>query len=144
MRENQERKNLPMANPEESKSEAPGLRVGSNAWKWPPVWPYDSNFFKRKVELEASANGSKSKENAAAGMKGILTGAAAVGGGLNTNANNNSSSERGNEGENNSAREGDASLFDSLKYWNEKKDVFTELDARVAEKITKLSYIMYL
>ena len=97
------------------------------------------------MELEASANnGSKSKENAAAGMKGILTGAAAVGGGLNTNANNNSSSERRDEGENNSAREGDASLFDSLKYWNEKKDVFTELDARVAEKITKLSYIMYL
>ena len=58
--------------------------------------------------------------------------------------NNNSSSERGDEGENNSAKEGDTSLFDSLKYWNEKKDVFTELDARVAEKITKLSYIMYL
>ena len=95
------------------------------------------------MELEASANGSKSKENAAAGMKGILTGAAAVGGGLNTNANNNNS-ERGDEGENNFAKEGDALLFDSLKYWNEKKDVFTELDARVAEKITKLSYIMYL
>ena len=133
MRENQERKNLPMANPEESKSEAPGLRVGSNAWKWPPVWPYDSNFFKRKVELEAGSGG-KSRENAAAGMKGILTGAAAVGGGLATSPDMGTAAD-----ENGSAAggENEGALFDSLKYWNEKKSVLTELDPRVAEKITK-------
>lgn len=133
MRENQQKKNLPMANPEESKSEAPGLRVGSNAWKWPPVWPYDTNFFKRRVELEA---GSKNRnENAAAGMKGLLTGAAAVGGGMNT-SNELEKTENGS-----SDAEGASLLvFDSLKYWSEQKNVLTELDARVAEKISKLSY----
>ena len=25
--------------------EAPGLRVGKSAWKWPPVWPYDDRSF---------------------------------------------------------------------------------------------------
>ena len=65
MREEQEKKNMPMASADESKNEAPGLRVGANAWKWPPVWPYDSNFFKRKSEMKA--------RNAAAPMS-MLTG----------------------------------------------------------------------
>lgn len=133
MRENKERTNLPMANPDESKLEAPGLRVGSNAWKWPPVWPYDTNFFKRKVELEV---GSKNRnENAAAGMKGLLTGAAAAGGGMNT-SNELEKTENGS----NDAEGASLLVFDSLKYWSEQKNVLTELDSRVAEKITKLSY----
>ncbi len=157
MRESQQRKNLPMANPEESKGEAPGLRVGSNAWKWPPVWPYDSNFFKRKLELEAAAgssgSSSSSKEkNAAEGMKGILTGAMAVGGGSSSTTTTTTTTSTSNddfikgEEDNSSSSSSSSSLsvFDSLNYWNvEKKDVLTELDARVAEKITKLSHTVF-
>ncbi len=53
MKEEQEKKKMPMAAANEAKNEAPGLRVGANAWKWPPVWPYDSNFFKRRSEMNA-------------------------------------------------------------------------------------------
>eukprot|EP00569_Conticribra_weissflogii_P004626 CAMPEP_0171335866 /NCGR_PEP_ID=MMETSP0878-20121228/5618_1 /TAXON_ID=67004 /ORGANISM="Thalassiosira weissflogii, Strain CCMP1336" /LENGTH=648 /DNA_ID=CAMNT_0011837197 /DNA_START=144 /DNA_END=2090 /DNA_ORIENTATION=- len=65
MKEEQEKKKMPMAGANEAKNEAPGLRVGANAWKWPPVWPYDSNFFKRKSEMN--------EKNQAAPMN-ILTG----------------------------------------------------------------------
>ena len=37
MREEQEKKKMPMASEQERAYEAPGLRVGSSAWKWPPV-----------------------------------------------------------------------------------------------------------
>ena len=42
-----------MASPEDAASEAPGLRVGPQAWKWPPVWPYDDELFRRPDEEEA-------------------------------------------------------------------------------------------
>lgn len=41
----QDEKKMPMASREEAKGEAPGLRVGSKVWKWPPIWPYDREFF---------------------------------------------------------------------------------------------------
>lgn len=44
-RNEQEKKKMPMASREEAKEEAPGLRVGASVWKWPPVWPYDREFF---------------------------------------------------------------------------------------------------
>ena len=44
---------MPMASPEDAASEAPGLRVGPQAWKWPPVWPYDDELFRRPDEEEA-------------------------------------------------------------------------------------------
>lgn len=50
MREEKEKKKMPMAGADESASEAPGLRVGKNAWKWPPVWPYDETSFVPKVD----------------------------------------------------------------------------------------------
>jgi len=53
MRDEQQKKKMPMATTEESQGEAPGLRVGNNAWKWPPVWPYDQQFFTPKVDLVA-------------------------------------------------------------------------------------------
>ena len=53
MREEKDKSKMPMARPDEAKNEAPGLRVGAGAWKWPPVWPYDSQFFKRKSEMNA-------------------------------------------------------------------------------------------
>jgi hypothetical protein len=50
MREEREKKKMPMAAPDEAALEAPGLRVGKNAWKWPPVWPYDATSFVPKNE----------------------------------------------------------------------------------------------
>ena len=51
MREEQEKKKMPMASEEERRDDAPGLRVGRGAWKWPPVWPYANNEFVRKDEI---------------------------------------------------------------------------------------------
>mmetsp|Transcript_25413 Transcript_25413/g.50694 ORF Transcript_25413/g.50694 Transcript_25413/m.50694 type:complete len:611 (+) Transcript_25413:169-2001(+) len=53
MRAEQEKKKMPMASPEDAAQEAPGLRVGPQAWKWPPVWPYDDELFRRPDEEEA-------------------------------------------------------------------------------------------
>jgi len=45
MRENQAKKRMPMIDAKDAQGQAPGLRVGGNAWKWPPIWPYDQDFF---------------------------------------------------------------------------------------------------
>ena len=121
MRESNAQKNMPMAAPDEAKTEAPGLRVGEGAWKWPPVWPYDGNFFKRKVELE----NSKQKNNPLSNPMSMMTGAG--GGGMMDGI--------GKEGDNSTTTSGVE--FDSIQYWNENENVKTELDPRVAEKITK-------
>lgn len=51
MREEQAKKKMPMASEDERRDEAPGLRVGTNAWKWPPVWPYSVNDFTPKDDI---------------------------------------------------------------------------------------------
>jgi len=51
MREEKAKKEMPMASEEERKKDAPGLRVGKDAWKWPPVWPYDKYMFTRPDEI---------------------------------------------------------------------------------------------
>lgn len=100
---------MPMANPDEAKVEAPGLRVGANAWKWPPVWPYDSNFFKRKSEMNA-----KDKANPMMNMMNPM-----------------------DVMEKKDIADVDENKFDSLKWWDENKDVTTDLDERVAAKISR-------
>ena len=111
MRDEQQKANMPLANADEAKNEAPGLRVGEKAWKWPPVWPYDKNFFKRASELDAA--------KMAASPLSMMTG----GGGMPSMDAN---------GE---AVVADGSVFDSLGYWEKMRDVKTDLDERVAEKI---------
>jgi len=106
---------MPMANPDEAKVEAPGLRVGANAWKWPPVWPYDSNFFKRKSEMNA-----KDKANPMMNMMNPM-----------------------DVMEKKDIADVDENKFDSLKWWDENKDVTTDLDERVAAKISS-HYSFYL
>lgn len=115
MRSEKQKASMPLADADESKNEAPGLRVGERAWKWPPVWPYDANFFKRKSELDAA--------NMAASPLSMMTGGG-VGGGLATDV----------DGEGTTASTASAA-FDSLGYWEKVKDVRTDLDERVAEKI---------
>jgi len=51
MKEEKAKKNMPMASDEERDGEAPGLRVGGGAWKWPPVWPYTTNDFTPKDDI---------------------------------------------------------------------------------------------
>jgi hypothetical protein len=109
MREEKERSKMPMARADEAKNEAPGLRVGEGAWKWPPVWPYDRNFFKRRSELDAAKN--------AASPLSMMSGQVPA-----PDAN---------------GQVVDKNVFDSLGYWEKVKDVKTELDERVAEKIKK-------
>jgi hypothetical protein len=56
--EEQRKKNLPMASAEERLEEAPGLRVGAGAWKWPQIWPYDDTFFRPMGSSPANPAGS--------------------------------------------------------------------------------------
>ena len=112
-----EQQNMPMMDAEEARTEAPGLRVGASAWKWPPVWPYDANFFKRDAEITADKD--KAAQNNPMGA--LMSGGLPKAGG------------EGEEGED----DGDEVVFDSLKYWADNEGVKTELDERVIEKITK-------
>jgi hypothetical protein len=110
MREEQQRKKMPMANENEVKGQAPGLRVGGAAWKWPPVWPYDETFFTPPEDL-------KKPDPAAqlSGMAGMLSGIAQV------------------PTESDSQEE---EKLDVLKYWKEDKaDVRTNLDEEAVEKL---------
>lgn len=127
MREKNDGKNMPMASRSEAKSEAPGLRVGEQAWKWPPVWPYDANFFKRTVEIEAMGKNSQSP------LSQMMGGASMGADDPSTKGDVNAVGMAGGEDQ----------LFDSLEFWEEKSEVRTELDERVAEKITN-HYSFYL
>lgn len=55
MRAKNAEKNQPLASDSEMAREAPGLKIGTGVWKWPPVWPYAPDFFLRPQEEEAEA-----------------------------------------------------------------------------------------
>ena len=139
MRGDEQGKNMPMSSLDEARLEAPGLRVGKDAWKWPPVWPYDSNFFKRDSELMAEKEAKKDMNPMSALMGGgaaeaLKQGGMESGSADGAEANGISSSSKSVEEESS----GDGGItFDSLKYWNDNENVKTELDERVVEKITK-------
>ena len=135
MRGDSDAKNMPMSSLDEARLEAPGLRVGKDAWKWPPVWPYDTNFFKRDSELMAEKEAKKDMNPMSALMGGgaaeALKGGMESGSADGAEANGVKSSVEEEES-------GDGGItFDSLKYWNDNENVKTELDERVVEKITK-------
>jgi len=50
MREEKRKKERPLVSLEEVELESPGLKIGTNVWKWPPIWPYDLNLFNRKED----------------------------------------------------------------------------------------------
>ena len=110
MREEKAKKNMPMASVEEREGEAPGLRVGSGAWKWPPVWPYGNNEFVRKDEIvEDKPKGG----NPLNGMMGMP--------------------ETTDE-----AEEEKIDVLDVLDYWgNEKTDIKTEIDFEASLSLKK-------
>lgn len=112
--EEQRKKNLPMASAEERLGEAPGLRVGAGAWKWPQIWPYDDTFFKPTGSASASPAGSittllsNGVPSPTAGMPPFA--------------------EAGQE-------------LDVITYWGEdKKLVTTDIDADSAELIRRLVF----
>ena len=100
-----------MASDQERAYEAPGLRVGSSAWKWPPVWPYDRSFFVPKEDLITQGAPDL------ASMAGMMNGVPQI----------------PTVGE---AKE--VSTFDVISYWNEElANVATELDPEAAENLKK-------
>lgn len=68
MKEEKAKKNAPMVTNEDMKGQAPGLRVGTSTWKWPPVWPYDQTFFTPKEDIQTPQNTQQNM------MTGMLTG----------------------------------------------------------------------
>lgn len=70
MKEEKAKKNAPMVTEEDAKGQAPGLRVGTSIWKWPPVWPYDENFFTPNEDIPPPQNLQTNS------MTGILSGMA--------------------------------------------------------------------
>ena len=114
MREEKAKKNMPLASDEERGTEAPGLRVGKGAWKWPPVWPYDREMFMRTEEIV-----SKQQQNA---LQGMLGGAAA-GGTLPDLPDSPDAAA--------------AAKLDLKQYWSEKAGVATDIDEEAANKLRR-------
>jgi hypothetical protein len=111
MREENAQKKMPMASETEREGEAPGLRVGDNAWKWPPVWPYDGDAFTPKQDIKKPA--------AQASPLSSMLGQAPV-------------VEEVDE------EEEEETKFDVMKYWQEEKsDVTTEIDEGASKSIAE-------
>ena len=114
MREEQAKKNMPMASDTERSNEAPGLRVGTGAWKWPPVWPYEGDAFTPLEEIK------KPKPAAASAMGGLLNGGMPN---LPTAAVED---------------EEEIEKLDVMKYWGEEKaEVMTDIDAEAIDALKK-------
>jgi len=119
MREEKAKKNAPMVSEDDTKGQAPGLRVGGNTWKWPPIWPYDQTFFTPTEDIPKQENAQANP------MSGMLSGMP----------------------ENPIPAEPEApeiELLDPVKYWQvEKADVKTDTDEEAVEKL-KRHYEFYL
>lgn len=114
MREEKQKQKMPMATENEMKGQAPGLRVGGAAWKWPPVWPYDQTFFTPPEDLKKPDPAAQLN-----GMAGMLSGIAQV-----------------PTPEEMDVKE--ETQLDVVKYWKEDKaDVRTDLDEEAVEKLKR-------
>lgn len=111
---------MPMAEAEEAATNAPGLRVGSATWKWPPVWPYDESFF-RPAATEPPASAQTNINNVASMISGVAQAPTVA---LDD--------------------EEEETKFDPLEYWNsEEGNRKTELDPEAIAKL-KEHYSFYL
>jgi hypothetical protein len=114
MREDKEKKKMPMISGDEQRGQAPGLRVGGKAWKWPPIWPYDQDFFTPSEDIE-----TPDSSNQLNGMASMLSGMPSI------------PSPDETEGK-------EQETLDVVKYWTEEKaDVRTELDEEAIEKLKR-------
>ena len=115
MREEQEKKKMPMVSGDEAQGQAPGLRVGGNAWKWPPVWPYDDTFFTPPDDIPKSDGGDK-----------ISSMAEMLGTGPQAPKVETEEEKKTHE------------VLDVVKYWAEEKaEVRTEMDEEAIEKLKR-------
>ena len=125
MREEQRKKDRPLSSVEERSNEAPGLRIGTGVWKWPPVWPYDPDLFARSGEEKTSA---------AAGNNPMA---------LLAQANQ----AMGNgevDGEAGTGTAVEETKLDVVTYWGETmKDVTTDMQEAAIEKL-RTHYAFYL
>lgn len=120
MRENQAKKKMPMVDDSEARGQAPGLRVGGNAWKWPPIWPYDQNFFTPNEDIKV--DNSPSQMNP---MQGMLMG------GMKPPVVADAVAPTEEEEE-------DVETLDEVQYWSvEKGETKTELDEEAAARLTR-------
>ncbi len=120
MREEKQKQKMPMATENEMKGQAPGLRVGGAAWKWPPVWPYDQTFFTPPEDLKKPDPTSQLN-----GMAGMLSGIAQL-----------PTPDAGDVQE--------EDMLDTVKYWKEDKaDIRTELDEEAAQKLKRCVFLLY-
>jgi hypothetical protein len=121
MREEKQKAKIPMATDGEMQGQAPGLRVGGKAWKWPPVWPYDQDFFTPTEDLKKPDSAASQLSD----MAGMLSGVAQV----PTPAETEVSEE---------------DRLDLVKYWkDDKADVRTELDEEAIEKLKRLVIVHF-
>eukprot|EP00526_Cylindrotheca_closterium_P007799 CAMPEP_0113620328 /NCGR_PEP_ID=MMETSP0017_2-20120614/10357_1 /TAXON_ID=2856 /ORGANISM="Cylindrotheca closterium" /LENGTH=651 /DNA_ID=CAMNT_0000529987 /DNA_START=31 /DNA_END=1986 /DNA_ORIENTATION=+ /assembly_acc=CAM_ASM_000147 len=115
MRQEQATKKQPMIEAEDARGQAPGIRVGGSAWKWPPIWPYGDDFFIPTEDQPEPSNPQQSLQN----MAGMMGGAPQM-----------------PKPEDLEVEE--IEKLDVKKYWGEEKgDVRTALDEEAAEKLTE-------
>ena len=121
MKEEERKKNMPMADAEEAAREAPGLRVGSDTWRWPPVWPYDDTFF-RPAAAEPPVSAQENINQVASMLSGVAQAPTAPV----------------------ATEEEEEIKFDPLEYWNEEQvNTKTNLDPDAIAKL-KAHYSFYL
>mmetsp|Transcript_17907 Transcript_17907/g.41081 ORF Transcript_17907/g.41081 Transcript_17907/m.41081 type:complete len:662 (-) Transcript_17907:1373-3358(-) len=115
MKEEKAKKRAPMATEADFKGQAPGLRVGGSTWKWPPVWPYDQNFFLPPEDIPKAAPGQNP-------MAQMMTGAPVPP----------------------QPQLVEVEKLDPIEYWQvEKGDMTTEMDDEAIEKL-RSHYSFYL
>ena len=109
MKEEKAKKQAPMATEADMRGQAPGLRVGASTWRWPPVWPYDQNFFTPKEDIPKAPAGPNP-------MAQMMTGAPMPP----------------------TPQVVEVPKLDPVEYWQvEKGDVKTEMDEDAAAKLTR-------
>lgn len=126
MKEEKAKENVPLAQGDEVSTEAPGLKVGKETWKWPSAWPYDTAFFISVAE-------AKAKEAKEPAMDKVNDMASMMSGVAQATAPKHAATEEEEEAQ---------PLFDALEYWSTSTQV-TELDSEAAEKLRE-HYAFYL
>jgi SAM-dependent methyltransferase len=111
MKDEKAAKKAPMADAAQVATEAPGLRVGQGAWKWPRMWPYDTDFFVTSKSYD-SAQQKKQLNQVASALNGIAQ--------VPTAENNNGMMLGGSPGAGAAVDENDddEDTWDSLTYWS--------------------------
>ena len=130
MKEEKAKKKMPIADATEAANEAPGLRVGKGAWKWPALWPYDANFFVTAKQYDEMQQKKQMSQMTSALTGGMSPMPGPENGVASPEATNGATEEK--------------EEWDPLKYWGETMaEVTTDMDPDAVEKL-KQHYEFYL